>query len=102
MNITFSNPVPFNGMIPLKKYTGPILKLTETEEAKISALQENINNYEIELYRLTKLYDGKKLSTNQANYYLNKVETINAHINELKQLIREIKINRLNMQKTKN
>ena len=97
-----SQSVSFQGYIPLKQYKGPVLKLTKDEEAKISALQENINNYEIELYRLTKLYDGKKLSTNQANYYLNKVETINAHINELKQLIREIKINRLNMQKTKN
>lgn len=100
MNITFSNPISFNGIIPLKKYTGPILKLTETEEAKISSLQENINNFEMELYNLNKLFEGKRLSTGQSNYYFNKVMTISAQIDDLKQMIRQIKIDRLNMQKT--
>ncbi len=91
--------ISFGGMIPLKKYTGPLLKLTKSEEDKISTLQSNINDLEIELYQLSKIYDGKNLTNGQANYYFNKVESINTQINELKEIIRTIKINRFNEQK---
>ncbi len=95
----FSNQIAFNGMIPLKNYKGPILKLTNSETERIAALQKNINNMEIELYQLNKIFEGKRLTTIQGNYYLNKIEAINAQITELKQIIRDIKINRLNAQK---
>lgn len=91
--------ISFGGMIPLKKYTGPLLKLTKSEEDKISTLQSNINDLEIELYQLSKIYDGKNLTNGQANYYFNKVASINTQINELKEIIRTIKINRFNEQK---
>ena len=97
-----SQSVNFQGFIPLKQYKGPVLKLTKDEESKISILQANINNFEIELYQLGKIFDGKNLSTSQANYYFNKVENINSQIKDLKRMIREIKINRLNIQKTNN
>ena len=80
----FSNQIAFNGMIPLKNYKGPILKLTNSETERIAALQKNINNMEIELYQLNKIFEGKRLTTIQG---------------ELKQIIRDIKINRLNAQK---
>ena len=99
MNIMFSNQIAFNGMIPLKKYKGPILKLTNEETAKIAVLQENINNAAMEIYNLNRMFGGKHLTVSQRDYYLNKLYSLEACINELKQMIREIKINRLNKQK---
>ena len=45
------------------------------------------------------MFGGKHLTVSQRDYYLNKLYSLEACINELKQMIREIKINRLNKQK---
>lgn len=96
MNTT---PLSFTGLVPLKKYNGPLLQLTKSEKTKIAALQDNISRLEIDLYRINKFYAGKHLTTQQNNNYFNKINTINVKIDELKRLIREIKTNRLNIQK---
>lgn len=87
------SPISFNGLVPLKKYKGPLLKLTKAEETKIAALQANINDMEIELYQINKFIGGKKLTQAQTDYYYNKIDLINVRIRELKEKIREIKIN---------
>lgn len=96
MNIT---PLSFTGLVPLKKYNGPLLQLTKSEKTKIAALQDNISRLEIDLYRINKFYEGKHLTTQQSSSYLNKINTISVKIDDLKQLIRDIKTNRLNIQK---
>lgn len=94
------NPINFTGLIPLKDYKGPILKLTKSEMAKIADLQENINQLELDLYNIDSKYSEKKLLTQQLHYYSNKKLTIIGQINELKEIIKHIKLNRLNKQKT--
>ncbi len=89
------SPIAFNGLVPLKKYKGPLLKLTKAEETKIAALQANINELEIELYNIDKFCSTRHLTYGQENYYFNKIDIINTHIRELKEEIRKIKINSL-------
>ena len=89
------SPISFNGLVPLKKYKGPLLKLTKAEETKIAALQANINELEIELYNIDKFCSTRHLTYGQENYYFNKIDIINTHIRELKEEIRKIKINSL-------
>lgn len=92
-------PIAFNGLVPLKKYKGPMLKLTQAEESKIADLRSNINDMEIELYQINKFLERKKLTQAQTDYYFNKIDIINTRIRELKQIIRRIKINSLKTMK---
>ena len=93
------SPIAFNGLVPLKKYKGPMLKLTQAEESKIADLRSNINDMEIELYQINKFLEGKKLTQAQTDYYFNKIDIINTRMRELKQIIRRIKINSLKTMK---
>lgn len=89
----------FQGLVPYNQYKGPLLKLTKSEKDKISKLQENINQAEFELYHLQRKYEGKFLKTEDFDYYAGQVDKLMYRIEELKELIRNIKINRLTMQK---
>lgn len=90
--------IQFRGMVPLKDYKGPILKLTQAEIKNINVLQENINMMEIELYNLDKKYAGKHLTTEIFQFYAGKWDSLNTEIKSLKEMIRNIKINRLKEQ----
>ncbi len=101
MQLSFKISSPqFSGMVPLKNYKGPILKLTPKEEQKIAGLQENINRMEFEIYNLNKIYGSKShLRVKEFNYYVGRVEKLTLMIDDLKQMIRDIKVKRFNKQK---
>ncbi len=90
--------VNFSGLVPKKSYKGPLLKLTETDKKKISALQENIVKMELELYDLSRIYDNKKLTTEKLDYIWGIEERLKARIESLRENINAIKINRIKMQ----
>lgn len=92
--------IQFHGLIPLQKHKGPLLQLTNDEKQKIASLQENITRMEFEMYQLNKIYDKQFIRTETFQYYANKIDRLQIKINELKDTIREIKINRFNQQKT--
>lgn len=92
----------FNGkLMPLSEYKGPILKLTKADKAKITKLQKELAISDIELAKLNDLYI-KNLRVPKQRYYLESlIQKLEAKIEEIQNLIKEIKINRLNIQKNK-
>lgn len=93
------NFIQFRGLVPIKKYKGPILKLTDIEKQKIKNLQEQITQLELELYNLQKFYLSKKLPTKNINYFLDKEYNIKCQIEDYNNQIRNIKISNTNAQK---
>lgn len=97
--------INFNGtgkLVPLSQYKGTILKLTAADKTKIAQLQKNVASLEIDLAKLENLLQKSKFYQEQ-NYYSNQIMTIEWEIEKLEDLIKEIKLNRLNkQQKTKN
>ena len=103
MRIT-NNPNPiktnisFGVLVPIKNYSGPILKLTKEDKDKINILQKSISQLEIELYKLKNYFGYKQMSTQTSNYYADKFDNINFKIENLREMIKEIKISRLKSQ----
>ncbi len=89
----------FTGMVPLKNYKGPMLKLTKADKEKIAALQENINQMEFELYHLERQFNAGRLRTEKWNFLAEREGKLLERIDYLKDMIRNIKIERLNKQK---
>ena len=90
--------ISFGVLVPIKNYNGQILKLTKEDKDKINSLQKSISQLEIELYRLEKYFSNKHLSTQISNYYADKFDNINFKIENLREMIKEIKISRLKSQ----
>ncbi len=91
--------VQFGGLIPLKDYKGPILKLTEGDIIKIKQLQASINQLKCELYKLETYATRKKMNTVEREHYSDRAISLDVRISMLENEIKSIKINRLNMQK---
>ena len=99
LKISAKSNVQFRGMVPVKDYKGPVLKLTEDDIEKINKLQNSISQLEFEIYGINKLFEYKKLTPNELNFYYNKLDILEFQIKLLKDSIRQIKIDRLNIQK---
>ena len=91
----------FQAKVPLSEYKGPVLKLTKPDIKKIDKLKNTRFQYEMELIDIDKLLANKKISVAQYNFLMNKKAKIEAYIEDIILAIREIKINRLNIQKSK-
>lgn len=59
----------FTGMVPLKNYKGPMLKLTKADKEKIAALQENINQMEFELYHLERQFNAGRFKNRKMELF---------------------------------
>ena len=88
-------------LIPRSQYKGPILKLTKPDLKKIDKLNASRFEYEMDLIDIDKLLANKKISHAQFEFLMNKKMKIEAYIEEIISTIKEIKINRLNIQKLK-
>lgn len=99
IKISAKSNVQFRGMVPIKDYNGPVLKLTEDDIEKINKLQNSISQLEFEIYGINKLFENKKLTSGELNFYYNKLAILEYQIKSLKDSIRQIKIDRLNIQK---
>lgn len=80
--------IQFNGLVPIKNYKGPILKLTETDNIKIRNCQEHIAQLEIEIYKLKNLSTGKHLQIRELSYYLDKENMYKYKIEEYKNIVK--------------
>lgn len=85
---------------PLSKYKGPILKLTDSEKAQIADMEKKIAEYELEISKLASIDQGFKIITSQSVYYCDQINHLEWIIDNMREAIREIKINRLNIQKS--
>ena len=85
---------------PLSEYSGPILKLTASEKSQISKMESKIAEYELEIEKLARLNRGITRVSSEKAYYNNKMYYLTGWIDDLRNAIREIKINRLNIQKS--
>lgn len=85
---------------PLMAYKGEILKLTKSDKAKITKYKTQIASLECDLYDLNKKINPK-MQTKEFDYWANKMMYVEYKIEELRNFIREIKINRFNIQKSK-
>ena len=101
MLITNTNyTMSFGALIPANKYKGPLLKLTKEDKTKIAALQEDINRIELEHYKINQYIQTKKnLSFNVLDILYTQSDRLEYRIEQLKNMIREIKMNRLKTQK---
>lgn len=85
---------------PLKEHAGAVLKLTTKDKKEISKIQASITELECDLYDVRKAMN-KDNNSNRLDYFWNKIDTLEYRISGLRELIRDIKINRFNKQKSK-
>ena len=84
-------------LCPLKDYKGKLLVLTNDDKKKITCINEQIAKLECEIYDINKQINNK-LKQSRYEFWLNKLICCETKINELKELIKEIKIFRFNKQ----
>ncbi len=84
-------------LIPLSSYKGTILQLTEADKKQISGYQSQIASLELEKYKLEKLMKEQKLSA--YDYFYNKLWHLDTMIEELLEQVKQVKLNRLELQK---
>ena len=85
-------------LIPLSKYKGPILKLTEADKAEISRCRQRLADLELNLHKL-EAQEKKSTSTRESYYYFDEIQKYLFDIDTLRTRIENIKIARLNKQK---
>ena len=85
---------------PLSEYKGPILKLTSKEQERITKLNQKISELEVDLISIEKKLNKNPKIITKENVILTKLkQEADAKILMLKKIIKDIKINRLNIQK---
>ena len=89
----------FRGLIPLSEYKGPILKLTNKEKELIAHYTQEKSLIELEIMKLRSVYDNYKIHNVDSDWYEDKMGSLVLQRDHLPDLIREIKVNRLNKQK---
>jgi TolA-binding protein len=93
---------PFTGKLtPLNEYKGPILKLTKADKKEIAILQKEIIEAETKIYDLKKSFKENQYSKIQ-DWYAQSIGFLEQRIVALKSNIKEIKVQRLKMQKGEN
>lgn len=105
MNITISPSTNANfkakKLIPLKDYNGPVLKLTKSEKAKISVMQQQIMDADYELAKMYELFKQNIHNSGRCNFYESVVQRLQFQIERLKSEIQSIKSNRIQKQRKK-
>ena len=99
---TTSNTFTAKKLVPKTQYKGPILKLTAKDNEKIAELLDLRFNYETELDKILKILSKNTKTITSEWSRLSYVEQhLRGQIDSIDKAIRQIKINRLNQQKTK-
>lgn len=100
INVISDKLLAGRNLTPLKDHKGVVLKLTAKDKKEIAQLKSAIAQLECDLY---KTCEAQKANTNQCmdNYFWGKILKYEAHITDLVNAIKEIKINRYNIQKSK-
>lgn len=87
-------------LCPLSSYQGQFLKLTKIDKERISKCEAQLSQLRCDLYQLNKKINPR-MQTTEYDYWMSKIMRCECKIDALKNLIRNIKINRFNIQKTK-
>lgn len=90
----------FKGLIPKSEYKGVILKLTPKDKKKIAELVDKKADLELELHSVERLLDKKKTII-ESSSLLDRRDSIICKISTLDEMIKTIKINRLEKQKAR-
>ncbi len=90
----------FSALIPASQYKGPILKLTPKDKKKIAELVSKKADLELELNSIERLLDKKKTII-ESSSLLDRRDSIIYKISTLDEMIKTIKINRLEKQKAR-
>ena len=86
-------------LIPKSEYKGIILKLTKADKEKIHALQTKKAEIELDLSCIQKHINKIKITTPESIRLQDKYFTLEERIHEIENMIKKIKIDRLNKQK---
>ena len=86
-------------LTPLKDYKGVVLKLTIKDKKQIEKYNAEIAKLECDLYKFCR-YEDQAKSQPENIYFWNKKDMIESAIDKLRALIKQIKQNRLNIQKS--
>ena len=102
MKLQINSYQNFNGLIPLSKYKGPILKLTKKEQAEIDAIQDELGKLILEKKSILDYTSSNNCSVTLYHKLESQIYVIDEKIKFLKAKIQEIKINRITKQRSKN
>lgn len=87
-------------LVPISQYQGPILKLTKKDKEKIALLLDKKTQISFELYGVTKLLEKNHKTITREWQHLSIVQSkLMGEIDRINNMIKEIKIARLNKQK---
>lgn len=89
----------FTALVPASQYKGPVLKLTPKDKKKIAELVSKKADLELELNSIERLLDKKKTIIESSSLMYRR-DKILGQISVLDEMIKTIKINRLEKQKT--
>ena len=85
---TFTATVPKRKLVPISKYKGEFLRLTEEDNAKIDQIRKEIQNLEMEHYDLNKIISFSKCISRglmDKLYFIEQcIESLNAQIKDIK------------------
>ncbi len=101
LNKTPNNNIAFGALIPKKDYTGPILKLTKKEQAKVDEYYHKIGELELEKAKLCDLRQKNIKNNSNWEYYVKSVSHTTDKISYYQDQITKIKTERLAKQKAK-
>lgn len=85
---------------PLKEHGGVTLKLTKKEKSQIEKYETAIAEFECELYKLYQQL-RRSMSPKERVFWSDKITYYEFRISELKEQVKDIKVNRYNIQKSK-
>ncbi len=86
-------------LVPLSKYKGPILELTEKEKTEIAKLSKELSKWKIELVNTMSKKERYYAAPKSYSKYERKIERCENYIKFYQKSIDKIKQNRLNVQK---
>ena len=85
--------------VPKARIRNRIVMAPEHAKRLLLSLQENITRLEVDLYKFKRYFEYKRVIPQNWEYYSEKIDIIYNQIDRLREAIKEIKINRLNIQK---
>ena len=101
MNIHVNNfQINTKALVPASEYKGPVLKLTAKEKSKIARLTKTKAELLLESTKLEdRLRKNTKHITKDYQWLATRLFKLESLIQDIEKAIKEIKINRLNIQK---
>lgn len=99
VKINSVQPIVSNrNLVPINQYNGVILKLTKADKEKITVLQKQKAQYELELHALIKQAEKIKIFCKDQIRIVHKIFSMESNIKLVEEMIKNIKTSRLSKQ----